>query len=190
MPPLELDAANTSRRCPSPEPGHLPTPKPPGRQFRRTWGVTRRRAHGLTGTPGSSLASYVIARAGVRVELTRTGWVDADQVRLEVRARRSGPGREGAGHASTAPRPDARVGPSPEGYFPRRTGLRWATTARMSLSDVGGPTVGQRTALAENRKQGDSGPLTVGIDVSDHYSHLCVGQQKAATSALRIRRPS
>ena len=32
----------------------------------------------------------------------------------------------------------------------------------------------QGTAVAESRKVGDAGLVTVGIDVSDRYSHLCV----------------
>ena len=58
----------------------------------------------------------------------------------------------------------------------------------MSLSDVGGPTVGQRTALAESRKQGDSGRVTVGIDVSDRYSHFCVlGDDGEVIRERRVR---
>ncbi len=58
----------------------------------------------------------------------------------------------------------------------------------MSLSDVGGPTVGQRTAPAEGRTQGDSEQLTVGIDVSDRYSHLCVlGDDGEVIRERRVR---
>ena len=58
----------------------------------------------------------------------------------------------------------------------------------MSLSDVGGPTVGQSTALAERRKQGDSAGVTVGIDVSDRYSHLCLlGDDGDVVSEKRVR---
>ena len=58
----------------------------------------------------------------------------------------------------------------------------------MSLSDVGGPTVKQRTALAESRKQGESGQLTVGIDVGDRYSYVCVlGNDGEVVRERRVR---
>ena len=68
-----------------------------------------------------------------------------------------------------------RVGPLLRGdTFPREDGLKWANSGSDEPLRGRRPTMAQGTAVAESRKVGDAGLVTVGIDVSDRYSQLCV----------------